>query len=382
MTEAKQPPSPSLPALGLRGVFELLTMARWMGPWAGADARPRRVLREELLLDGPTPVRCFVYQIPGRTCTGVYVMAHGLHPLGPDHPEMDRFARLLAGSGNLVFVPFMEDYCRMELTREGGESLGRAFRAALDHPARPAHVKPGLFNVSLGSMSALRLAASPEWRDKVGAIFSFGGFFSWDDTCWYAMTGEVGGERLVEPDLRSVPAVFKQLRKALPCDERDRPVLAAAWLTYIRATWDPNGVHDAKEAAAMARKQAEQLPEHLRTLFLQGCAAEPGYAELFRDRHHLDDTALYELREDVAHIRCPVFLVHGALDNVIHHTEMDRLAEHLDPSTPRAMNRTGLRSHTVGAKSGGGLGYMIGEIRTMLRILRGMHAASRQRSVG
>lgn len=75
----------------------MLSLGRWLGPWAG-ESTPKNTVREETVLDVGRPMRVAVHR-PRQKEKGVWLVTPGLHPAGPDDPRLDRFCRVLAASG-------------------------------------------------------------------------------------------------------------------------------------------------------------------------------------------------------------------------------------------------------------------------------------------
>ena len=92
---------------------DLLTLARWLGPWASETAAPSGISRQESY--HPTPktdqkVKVWTYLDRSRPPSGAYLLGPGLHFKGAEHEGLDRFARILAKAGHLVVSPFIPDY--------------------------------------------------------------------------------------------------------------------------------------------------------------------------------------------------------------------------------------------------------------------------------
>ena len=133
-------------------------LARWLGPWADDAFLPGGIQREEVSYpvgDDGGSVRVWAYWPQGKELKGAYLLGPGFHFLGAPHPRMDRFARVLASVGNLVFSPFIGDYMNMRIRPDSAEEFKAAFDGLLVHARCPAGVKPGVFAISFGS--AIRL---------------------------------------------------------------------------------------------------------------------------------------------------------------------------------------------------------------------------------
>jgi hypothetical protein len=72
-----------------------LTLARWLGPWTRPTSAPRGIADTTLGFGGDRGLTGRLYP-PAGPMRRAYLMCPGLHPLGPDHPVLDRFCRILA----------------------------------------------------------------------------------------------------------------------------------------------------------------------------------------------------------------------------------------------------------------------------------------------
>src|SRR6185369_2078976 len=142
---------------------DLAALLRWLGPWAG-DATPPGVTRTTRAPRGLE--KAYLYAPRGRAPAGAYLVAPGLHFLGPDDPRLDRFCRALAASGLLVLAPFLPDFLRLELSPRTEDHLTAAFDALEREAAVHRIGRPAVFTISFGSMPGLALAARPSHRDR------------------------------------------------------------------------------------------------------------------------------------------------------------------------------------------------------------------------
>lgn len=334
-------------------------LARWLGPWAAQDRHPP-VRRAE----ARGAVRARVYTPVGRSARGSLLLLPGLHPQGPDDPRLDRFAAVLAGAGLHVHAPFLSAFQALRLAPGLVDEAHGALDDLLAAPDRPPG-RPGVFSISFGSLPALRLAA--ERADDLRAALLFGGYADWRRAMIFCLTGGEG----VAHDPLNRPVVYLNLLDALPGVPPDPAPLVAAWRRYIDATWGRIEMKAADAWPPVARALAADLPESLRPLFLEGCGVDcagvtPRLTEALAaagDRSYLDPAPA--LAADGA----PVYVVHGADDDVIPHTEADALWTALPPARRAGRHITGLYGHT-GAAGGHGPLTLARELAAMTGILR------------
>src|SRR5512138_3482450 len=103
----------------------MLSLGRWLGPWAG-ESTPKNTVREETVLDVGRPMRVAVHR-PRQDPKGVWLVTPGLHPAGPDDPRLDRFCRVLAASGFVAVAPYLPDFLSLVIAERAADDLGAAF---------------------------------------------------------------------------------------------------------------------------------------------------------------------------------------------------------------------------------------------------------------
>jgi len=337
-----------------------LSLVRWLGPWEKHGV-PRDVTRDERTIGA---MRAYLYR-PAREPRGVYLIAPGLHFLGPDDPRLDRFCRILAASGVLVLAPFLPDHCGLRVRERTTDDLARAF----DEAEALGVGKPAIFSISFGSQPAIALAARDTHRDRVGALVLFGGFADFQASVRFCLTGRAahgGAELAMTHDPLNAPVVWMHLldELQLPCD-RER--VLAAWQEMVERTWGKMELKAKGARDPIAHEIATRLDERDRDVFLLGCGLRDGGAA------HLE-TALPKIgvtyaftdpRPLLAKVRCPIAIVHGRDDDVIPWFE----AEKLRAAAPHArVLITGLYGHTGAASVSPGA--LLRELATMVSVVR------------
>ncbi|APR77606.1 Hypothetical protein A7982_02953 [Minicystis rosea] len=331
----------------LRDLVDLATLLRWLGPWAG-DAVPKRVSRA---LRTPSElVRAYVYTPRDRAPAGAYLVTPGLHYLGPDDPRLDRFCRVLAAAGLLVYAPFLPDFLRLRLAPTLTDHLATAFDDL--EPLVAAHrlPKPALFSISFGALPAIALGARPSHAERIGALVVFGGFADFGATVRFAVSGvtEHRGEQLVlTRDPLNSPAVFINLLPHLDFTG-DRVALEAAWRTMVERTWGRMELKAPGKRDPIAHAIARDLAPDLRELFLLGCGLREGAPELVDTtlRAAGDAYDFFDPRPHLPRVRAPVFVLHGRDDDVIPWFEAEKIRAALAPHHPHRVLVTGMAAHT------------------------------------
>ncbi|MBX3185514.1 MAG: hypothetical protein KF819_00810 [Labilithrix sp.] len=360
-----------------------LRLALWLGPWAG-DRTPSGVSRREVVLAGG--IRAYVHR-PARA-RGVYLVAPGLHYLGPDDPRLDRFCRVLARAGFVVVAPFLPDFLALRIAPETARDLGAAFDHACAIADRERLPGPAVFSISFGSRPAIELCASPAGR-RASALVLFGGFCDFDATVRFAITGraEDRGERIEVPhDPLNAPVVHLNL---LPFHARaralDREALARALREMVVSTWGRPELKIGEARARHADRIAEGLGPRERAFFYGACGLSRGLKgeELLEEGLAScgDAFAWADPRPHLARFSREgpeVVIVHGRDDDVIPWLEASKLAAALPDAHRREVILTGLYGHTGASMPGPRAA--IAEACALVNVVQRLARAPRARS--
>jgi pimeloyl-ACP methyl ester carboxylesterase len=331
----------------------LITLARWLGPWADSGKAPGVAVREDAV--GPTRVK--VYGEGKRA----FLIAPGLHYAGPDDPRMDRFCRVLAKAGHLVIAPFVRDYLALVPCARAVAEFAAVFAVR----QRWGVERPVVFSISFGSLLAFALAA--EQGDEIERLVIFGGYADFHDTMRFCLTGEVASGRAAARDPLNQPVVLMNLLEHIAHDRAHAGALVAGWRRYVERTWGRPELKVRERHVAIAEELAPGVPEAVRELFLVGIGARPGAWELARPALAAFDARPLDPRPLLARVRGRVDLVHGADDDVIPFEQSHALAAALTAADVRT-HITGMYGHT--GASGARLTALPRELATMLRVLR------------
>jgi len=341
-----------------------LSLLRWLGPWTADSVVPPGVERTvRLLRDGPLtghrahragetrdldrPGRLEVYEYhPPREPVGSYLIAPGLHFLGPDDPRLDRFCRVLARAGFHVVAPFLPAYVDLRVHPGAPDDLEIVARDLL---ARlPRGRRPTLFSISFGSWPAFEVAA--RLGRKVDGVITFGGYAEFDAAVRFCVDGVMrspeGDETLARDPLNS-PALFLNLLPYLDAGGDTRE-LEAAWRCMVYRTWGRMELKQPGRLEPFARELVADVPSRHRDLFLIGCGVIPGAVELVEaglDRAG-DALGFASPASALERLESPVVISHGRDDDVIPYGEAYKLARALEPRVPTRLLLTGLYGHT------------------------------------
>ena len=240
----------------------LITLARWLGPWASETQSPAGISRIESYHPVPQTdqkVKLWTYRDSRRPATGAYLLGPGLHFRGAAHDGLDRFARILAKAGHLVVSPFISDFSQMHIQPKSHLPFLGAFDALNAHEYLPPGIKPGVFGISFGSWLAMKLATC-ERRNRIKRRI-FGGYGNFREAVNFAVTGELHG---THRDTTHV--MCPRYTCTLHTLGLDPKVLQTAWLRYSGNMADRRFAY-AGGLSQKARALAKELPTDFRNVF-------------------------------------------------------------------------------------------------------------------
>jgi pimeloyl-ACP methyl ester carboxylesterase len=300
----------------------------WLGPWAPKGRLPSGVSRRPLV-DAFGEAGGWLYTPVSKPITDAWLLSPGAHPHGPDDPRIHRLATVLAAAGYAVLSPAIPDLMRMQLRRRAVHDLTRAFDTLVAQPDIPFGVRPGVLAMSLGSLAALRLAASRPYRTRISRVVTVGAYAD-PRQLMRALTGALHRDNPRQPwDPRSQPLAFLTLLDHLPWRPGDPVAIGQGWRRYLRAAWPRRDMGALVSPARLdlARRIGGDIDARDRELFLVGCGARPGGAELIEAAldscgapyRYLDPRAVLD------RIHAPLHLIHGVLDPLIPFSQLASL---------------------------------------------------------
>ncbi|HEY5928373.1 MAG TPA: hypothetical protein VIV11_42095 [Kofleriaceae bacterium] len=347
----------------------IVTLARWLGPWADATKAPSVDQVDEDV--GGIRVRVFRKRRAGaadgklaaRKGETTFLIAPGLHYAGPDDVRLDRFCRILAAGGHHVVAPFIPSYLDLTPNARAIADFAKVF------DAMPAATKPVVFSISFGSLLAFALAA--ERGDAIDKLVIFGGYAEFDETLRFCLTGEVASGRQATRDPLNQPVVLMNLLDLIAHEHAQRDALIAAWRRYVERTWGRPEMKARERFVAIADELAPDVPTAVRELFLIGIGARPGATELATAALAKFDARALDPTPYLPRITNRVELVHGMDDDVIPFEQSHVLASRLVNADVR-VHITGLYGHTGAQRPA--LSALGKELITMIRVLRVLSA--------
>jgi pimeloyl-ACP methyl ester carboxylesterase len=319
-------------------------LLRWLGPWTPGHAQPADVAHRTLMLPGPDGARrrVEIHAPAGGRARGNLLVAHGLSPHGPDDPRFVRLMRILASAGLCTVAPVLTDFAALRFVPTVVDDLQRALDGWDALPERAASARVGLMSISFGSIAALSLLARHATLDTLGGAVIFGGYGDPKATIRYC-AGVRDDPSLPEPDPLSVAAVAINLREQLGADD----TVCRLWAEYARRTWGSPEMLERENHAPVAEALTRDLDPARRRVFMHGAGlAADARREVLQALDRTDIPEDMDPRTFAARIRHPVYLMHGADDDVIPRSQLEVLRRTLPHDALAGTYVTGLYDHT------------------------------------
>jgi pimeloyl-ACP methyl ester carboxylesterase len=264
------------------------------------------------------------------------VVLHGVHHLGIDEPRMIAFASAMASCGIRVLTPELPDIKDYHVGANSIATIGdSAAWLSQQSNGRPA----GVMGLSFSGGLALLATADPIWQQHIKFVVAIGSQDEMSRVAAFYRTGTDllpdGSEETLTPhEYGALVLEYEDLEDFAP--QRD--------LAPIRAVLRAHLYEDrAAEDAALARlnpaqrAQAAQLMDTTSPLTRQRLAAA--------EARHIHDMASVSPHGHLDHLTTPVYLLHGAADNIIPSAETQWMEAELPSETLKAALISPVLSH-------------------------------------
>jgi len=290
----------------------------------------------ETLTDVATPsetIRARLYIPKGVAHAPGIVIVHGVHHLGIDEPRLVRFARAMSASGIRVLTPELAALADYQIDGHSIVLIGysaRSFSADVGQ-------KVGVLGLSFAGGLALLAACDPQYEPYIRFVVSVGAH---DDL-------ERVSEFLVANTIPRPDGTILQMA----AHEYGPLVLI---YSHVEDFFPPADLKVAREALRLllweqvddSRKQSERLSppsrQKMDLLYKHDVDALAGEMKQSIVRHHAEMFPVSP-HGHMASLHVPVFLLHGAADNVIPPTELLWLQQ----DVPAKVLRGALISHAI-----------------------------------
>jgi dienelactone hydrolase len=286
------------------------------------------------------------------------LLVSGLHPAGVDEPRLVALARELARTSVTVVTPEIPELVRFEVTPTLTDQIERAAVWLATQSGLAPNGRIGMMGVSFSGGLSVVAAGRPSLRDRVSYVFAFGGHGDLPRALRYLCTGiepppppgvplkEDAAETRRPPHDYGLAIILLSIADRIVPPEQVAPLRDAVrrflWASHLDRV-DKARVEG--EFAAL-RALAPRLREPSATLLEYVNNRDPaqlGPRLLPYIGFYGNAPALSASRSPKP--LAPVFLLHGADDNVIPAIESEYLAHDLRGQAPVRLLLSGLISH-------------------------------------
>lgn len=271
-------------------------------------------------------VRARLYTPLGAPDAPGVVVVHGVHRLGIEEPRLKRFSRAIAATGVKVLTPEVKEIAGYHIDAASIDTIGSAVKSLR---ARVGGRKVGVMGMSFAGGLALLAAADPRFSGDVGAVVAVGAHHDLGRVLRFFSTNEVelpGGERhaLSAHPYGAQVLLYSHMEVVVPPE--DVPAARDAVRLWL---WEQ------KEAAlARTRDLSDTGRAQVQALFEGKADLAALIARIPRDA---ESVAAVSPAGHLSSLQAPVFLLHGAADNVIPASETAWLASEVPPSRLRSV---------------------------------------------
>jgi pimeloyl-ACP methyl ester carboxylesterase len=257
---------------------------------------------------GDRDLEALIYYPTTSPATSAIVLAAGLSEQGCHHPRLIALSKLLANKGLMVITPDIREFREFDISPKAIDQI-RFWHKQVPSLEGGGKVKTiGLAGISFSGTIAILAAAKPEIRDNVGFIVSIGPYSSLIRCTrgWFA-----AGPITVSGD--HYPTRFYA-----------KWIVMRSALNMIKAERDRAFIDGALKDLLLQKKvplaPADLTPEAARWYALAIMRENQSDPELSQDiERYLVEHVYPQLNPEnaVKTLRCPVFLIHGAYDDLI-----------------------------------------------------------------
>ena len=295
---------------------------------------PRVETRDVMIAGRAGPIRARLYFRADQPRGEGIVVAHGVHYQGIDERRLVPFARGLAEGGLTVLTPELADIADYRITASGVGVIQDAVSYLAADREHVASDKVGLLGFSFAGGLSLVAAEDPATAERLSYVTSVGGHHDLRRVLRFLIHNEIetphGVVHLQAHEYGLVVLVYGNLEHFVPA--ADLPPMRAAFKAWLQE--DRKAAHSFAQAATTP--DAVALWQLLEVGKLQTLA--PQLDALLEAQQ--EQLSALSSAGHLAELKLPVYLLHGAHDNVIPPSETDAAnlelgaAEHLALVSP------------------------------------------------
>ncbi|HXS12054.1 MAG TPA: hypothetical protein VN734_05080 [Acidobacteriaceae bacterium] len=264
------------------------------------------------------------------------LVLHGVHHLGIDEPRLENFATAMAACGVQVLTPELPDIKDYQVGANSIATIGESAEWLTKEDGGRA---VGVLGLSFSGGLSLLAAADPGYQKDIRFVMAVGSQDEMSRVAAYYRTGEDvrpdGTEESLPPhEYGPLVLEYEHVGEFVPAED----------VTPIRAVLRAHLYEDeAAERLALTRLSVAQAAE-AKALMDTSLPATRTALER-EDERHAEDMAAVSPHGRLATLRTPVYLLHGAGDNIIPSAETEWMASELPKRSLKAVLISPVLSH-------------------------------------
>jgi len=258
--------------------------------------------------DGTHDYEALCYRPSRAPATAAVILAPGLSEQGCYHPRLIALSWALADKGLFVITPDIKEFREFRIAVEPIDQLVFWHRQVAGLEGGENVHKIGLAGISFSGTLALIAAARPEIRDNTAFVLGIGPYYDLLQCTkeWFAAGNANEGDGNYPTRFYAKWLIMRAALEMLP-SSNDRKFLDQV-------------LNDLLLSQKVPSASADLTPEALRWYSL--AIVHPGQTDeelSAKIQEHLKKTIYHKLNpQDVlSNLRCPLFLIHGAYDDLI-----------------------------------------------------------------
>ncbi len=285
---------------------------------------------------GNGAVRARLYSPVDHPEAPALVVLHGVHHLGIDEPRLIAFATAMSACGLRVLTPELPDIKDYHV---GANSIATIGESAEWLSQRIGDRPVGVMGLSFSGGLALLAAADPQFQHSIRFVFAVGSQDEMQRVAAYYRTGQDqrpnGTEELLPPhEYGPLVLEYENLEDFVPASD----------LAPLRAVLRAHLYEDLPgEKAALSRLNPQQAGESRALMATDSPTTRALLAKA--EAKHITDMAGVSPHGHLSHLTVPVYLLHGAGDNIIPAAETLWMESELPTTTLKAALISPVLSH-------------------------------------
>ena len=302
----------------------------------------RWTVRDRIAVDDITlpvshsAIRARLYSPVGKPHAPAIILLHGVHHLGIDDPRMLSIASAMSACGLRVLTPELPDIRDYQVGPGSIATIGDA----AEWFARETGGQPvGIMGFSFSGGLSLLAAGDPKYRDSIKFVVAIGSQDAMSRVATYYRTGEDdrpnGTEELLPPhEYGALVLEYEHLEDYVP--QADIAPLRLVLRSHLYEDLPA-------EKAAMERLTPSQAGEAKLLMNTESPITRALLAKA--EAKHITDMAGVSPHGHLQHLTVPVYLLHGAGDNIIPAAETLWMESELPTTTLKAALISPVLSH-------------------------------------